>query len=127
MKVGLLALYLMLAPQVQLVHIGRISKIDVKAGVITIRERLYPERGSRGRGAPRPPGLGADFPPDIPPTPSRGRGRREIETRVVYNSDTVFAPSGVSGLKVGDAIQVTAKPQKADVLATRIEKIGTKP
>ena len=122
MKVGLLALYLMLAPQVQLVHIGRISKIDVKAGVITIKERLYPERG-RGRGAPRPPGLGADFPPDIPPSPNRGRGRREVETKVVYNPDTVFVPSGISEFKVGDAIQVTAKPQKTDVLATRIEKI----
>ncbi len=121
MKVGVLALLFLLLPQVQLLHVGRISKIDTKAGVITIKERLYPERG-RGRGV-RPPDLGADFPRDIPP--SRGRGsRREIETKIFYSADTVFTPAQIADLKVGDSVQVTGKPYKDSLLATRIEKLS---
>src|SRR3954471_21231758 len=115
---SLLALLLTVIPQTDRVHvllIGEIRKIDVKNGVITIRERLFPDRG--GRRPPRPPDLGPDFPPSGPP---RGRGSTQ-DTKVVYSTETSVKSENkdisIGELKVGDSVQVRGRQRNKEFVA----------
>src|SRR5258705_13538283 len=107
--------------QVHVLLIGEIRKIDVKGGVITVRERMFPER--RGRPPVRPPDLGPGFPPSGPPR--GGRGGAVQDTRVVYSSETTFKASdqqlSANDLKVGDSIQVRGRQRNKEFVATEIE------
>src|SRR4051812_46599435 len=114
----LLSLLLSAMPQTDQVHvllIGEIRKIDVKSGVITVRERLFPERGVRR--PPRPPDLGPDFPPSGPP---RGRGGTQ-DIKVVYSSETTIKFTNkeisVGELKVGDSVQIRGRQRNKEFVA----------
>ena len=135
MKLGLAILLLALSlaaalpPQnekIQVVLVGQIRKIDVKGRVITVRERVFPERGVR-RGPPPPPMLGPDFPPD---PPRRGRGRAEVETKVTYSSQTTIKSADkqidLTQLKVGDSVRITGRTANKEILATEIERLTKK-
>ena len=112
--------------EVQILMFGEIRKIDLKGGVITIRERVFPERGVR-RGPPPPPRLGADF-----PVPARGprRGPPQVETKVSYSAETIIKASektlAANELKVGDAVRITGMPKDKTVIATEIERVRQK-
>jgi hypothetical protein len=114
--------------QVHVLLIGEIRKIDVKGGIITIRERMFPER--RGRPPVRPPDLGPGFPPGGPPR-GGGRGAAVQDTKVVYSSETTFKASdeqlSVNDLKVGDSVQVRGRQKNKDFVATEIERLKKKP
>ena len=107
--------------QVQVVVLGEVRKIDVKNGVIVVRERLLSDRRRR---SPAPPMLGEGFPP---PAIRGRRSSRQIDTKVMYSETTLMKSAdkqiGVGELNIGDAVRVAASPTNKGFVATQIEKL----
>ena len=129
LALALLALVLTAASseaQVQVLIFGEIRKIDVKAGALTIRERVFPERGAPR--SPRPPDLGPGFPPS---GGRRSRGRDHVETKVLYSSDTQVKSEektiGIGELKVGDSVRLSATPGSKGLVASEISRLKAAP
>lgn len=108
--------------QVQILVYGVIKKVDVKAAVITVTERVYPDR--RGRRGPPSPDLGPGFPP---PGPRGARGVNQIETKILYSTDTAIKSEdnklSLSDLKAGDSVRISGTPSNKGLLAREIERI----
>ncbi len=109
--------------QVQVLVFGVIKKIDAKAGVLTVTERVFPERRGARRGPPAPD-LGPGFPP---PGPRGPRGGDQIDTRISYSAETLIKASEqqlhAADLKVGDSVRITGTPTNKGIAAKEIERI----